>query len=753
MSESLDTKQAEELMILKEYEALLEEYARSNHRQKFDKIEKAFHFANQAHRGAKRRSGEPYIMHPLAVARIVCQEMGLGSTSICSALLHDVVEDTDYTVEDIQNIFGEKIAQIVDGLTKISGGVFSEAASAQAENMRKLLITMSNDIRVILIKMADRLHNMRTLGSLSPAKQHKIAGETMYLYAPLAHRLGLFAIKTELEDLSFRYEHPEEYKQVVKKLESTAANRGLVYEHFAEPLRKKLDKMNLQYDMKERVKSVYSIWNKMQTKRVQFEDVYDIFAVRIVFEYQEGIDEKKECWDIYSAITDLYKPRPDRIRDWVSHPKANGYQALHLTVMGPDGQWIEVQIRSSRMDEIAEKGFAAHWKYKGYQKGEDQTELDKWLATIQELLENPNPNAMDFLDTIKLNLFANEIFVFTPKGELKTLPQNATALDFAYVLHTDIGNHCIGAKVNHKLVPLSHKLSSGDQVEVLTSRSQHPHEEWISFVTTAKAKTKIDIALRKRKKEQTKQGEKQLREYLTKYGIQPEISILDRLATYYGFSKKDDFYLANAMGQINWPENPQKILKEKSDIAVWKYTKRILGVGKSNEGKKEEISQEILEPEKIDKKKTYILREEAFLKNYTVADCCKPIPGDDVLGFLNDDHRLIIHKRSCPIATKLKSNFGERIISCKWGGNKIFSFPSAIEISGIDTLGIINQITKVISEDFAVNIRKICIGTNAGFFEGKIEISVHDVDDINQLCANLSKIKDVKKVNRIDVTI
>ena len=748
MSESADPKQADELMVQKEYEVLLDDYARSNHRQKFDKINKAFHFANQAHKGVKRRSGEPYIMHPLAVARIVCKEMGLGSTSICSALLHDVVEDTDYTVEDIQNLFGNKIAQIVDGLTKISGGVL--AVSAQAENMRKLLLTMSSDIRVVLIKMADRLHNMRTLGSLLPAKQHKIAGETMYLYAPLAHRLGLFAIKSELEDLSFKYEHPEEYKQITKRLKASATNRELVYEHFAGPMRKRLDEMDIKYEMKERVKSVYSVWNKMQTKRVEFDDVYDIFAVRIVFESQEGVDEKKQCWDIYSAITDLYKPRPDRIRDWVSHPKANGYQALHLTVMGPDGQWIEVQIRSSKMDEIAERGFAAHWKYKDYQHNEDQTELDKWLATIQELLETPDPNAMDFLDTIKLNLFANEIFVFTPKGELKTLPQNATALDFAYELHTDIGDHCIGAKVNHKLAPLSHKLSSGDQIEILTSRSQHPQEEWISFVTTAKAKTKIEAFLRRRKKERTKQGEKQLREFLTKFEVKPENPVLDKLSSYYGFSRRDDFYYAISEGEVNWPENPQKILREKSGTAFLKKVRQAFNVGKSETENKEEISREVLALEKIDRKKTYILREEAFQKNYTVADCCKPIPGDEVFGFLNDDQRLIIHKRSCPIALKLKSNFGERIISCEWGKNKAFSFPSAIEISGIDTLGILNQITKTISEDFHVNIRKIHIDSDAGFFAGKIDISVHDVDDINQLCTNLSKIKDVEKVNRVD---
>ena len=387
----------------------------------------------------------------------------MGSTSICAALLHDVVEDTEYTVEDIRNMFGDKIAQIVDGLTKISGGIFGEQASAQAENFRKLLLTMSDDIRVILIKIADRLHNMRTLGSMLPAKQFKIAGETLYLYylyAPLAHRLGLFSIKTELEDLSFKYEHPQEYEAIRRKLEATASARELLFKHFAEPVDAKLKAMGLNYEMKARVKSIYSIWNKMQAKKVAFEDIYDIYAVRIIFDPLPGVDEKNQCWDIYSAITDIYRIRPDRIRDWVSRPKANGYQALHLTVMGPDGQWVEIQIRSRRMDDIAEKGFAAHWKYK------ENTELDKWLQTITEILESPDPNALDFLDTIKLNLFSSEIFVFTPKGELKTLPQGATALDFAYALHSDVGNKCIGAKVNHKLVPLSHKLSSGDQVEV-----------------------------------------------------------------------------------------------------------------------------------------------------------------------------------------------------------------------------------------------------------------------------------------------
>ncbi|HAC20698.1 MAG TPA: GTP pyrophosphokinase, partial [Porphyromonadaceae bacterium] len=500
MDEIKNEFESDELLIQQEFDALLQDYINSNHRRKVELITKAFNFAKQAHQGVKRRSGEPYIMHPLAVARIVCREIGLGSTSISAALLHDVVEDTEFTVEDIKAMFGEKIATIVDGLTKISGGIFGEQASAQAENFRKLLLTMSDDIRVILIKIADRLHNMRTLGSMLPSKQYKIAGETLYLYAPLAHRLGLFSIKTELEDLSFKYEHPEEYRQIKEKLDASENMRQDAFTRFAQPLEARLNKLGVAYEMKARVKSIYSIWNKMQAKGVSFEEVYDIFAVRIIFDQANGVDEKNQCWDIYSVITDIYKLRPDRIRDWVSRPKANGYQALHVTVMGPDGEWIEVQIRSRRMDDIAEKGFAAHWKYKEHNVEED-TELDKWLKTITEILENPNPNALDFLDTIKLNLFALEIFVFTPRGDIKTLPQEATALDFAYALHTNLGNQCIGAKVNHKLVPLSHKLQSGDQVEILSSKSQTPQAEWLNFVTTAKAKAKIDYALKKQRKE------------------------------------------------------------------------------------------------------------------------------------------------------------------------------------------------------------------------------------------------------------
>ncbi|MDR1611034.1 MAG: RelA/SpoT family protein, partial [Candidatus Symbiothrix sp.] len=657
----------EEKMVQEAFELLLESYSQSNHRQKFEIINKAFLFANQAHKGVKRRSGEPYIMHPLAVALIVSEEMGLGSTSICSALLHDVVEDTDYTVEDIRNLFGDKIAQIVEGLTKISGGIFAEAASAQAENMRKLLLTMSNDIRVILIKIADRLHNMRTLGALLPAKQYKITGETMYLYAPMAHRLGLFAIKTELEDLSFRYEHPDEYRQINLKLEATAKNREKIYEHFAAPLYPKLDELNIQYKMQKRVKSIYSIWNKMNTKKVDFDDIYDIFAVRIVFEPKPNIDVKKQCWDIYSAITDLYKLRPDRIRDWVSRPKANGYQALHLTVMGPDGQWIEIQIRSARMDEIAEKGFAAHWKYKEHgdsDKVEEETELDRWLERIQDVLEAPSPNAMDFLDTIKMNLYASEIFVFTPKGEIKTLPQGATALDFAYEIHTNVGDRCIGAKVNHQLVPLSHKLNSGDQIEILTSRSQSPQQEWLNFVTTAKAKTKIESSLKKRKKVKVKDGEQILEETFKKIGIDCSIQMLDKMLSYYGYPKKEDLYFAVAEKQVELsPENLKKVLKEKSSNYFMKFVKHAFNVGSSSKENAENKNTEISTTEtgKIDRKKTYILEEEGFQKNYIAATCCNPIPGDDVLGFIREDERLEIHKRACPVALTLKTRFGDRI--------------------------------------------------------------------------------------------
>ena len=742
--EAASVLSADEQMIQDGFNALLNDYLKSNHRRKVERITKAFNFANQAHAGVKRRSGEPYIMHPIAVARIVCREMGLGSTSICSALLHDVVEDTEYTVEDIRDMFGDKIAQIVDGLTKISGGIFGEQASAQAENFRKLLLTMSDDIRVILIKIADRLHNMRTLGSMLPAKQFKIAGETLYLYAPLAHRLGLFSIKTELEDLSFKYEHPQEYDFISAKLKATEESRNKLFERFAAPVDEKLKSMGLQYEMRARVKSVYSIWNKMESKGVAFEDIYDIYAVRIIFDPLPGVDEKNQCWDIYSAITDIYRIRPDRIRDWVSRPKANGYQALHLTVMGPDGQWVEIQIRSRRMDDIAEKGFAAHWKYKESNVEED-TELDKWIQTITEILESPDPNALDFLDTIKLNLFTSEIFVFTPKGDIKTLPQGATALDFAYALHSDIGNKCIGAKVNHRLVPLSHPLSSGDQVEVLTSRSQEPQPEWLNFVTTAKARAKIDAVLKRVRKEVAKYGEIKVLDAFKRSELEASTSNLDKLGMYFGFSKREEFFYAVEKGDVVLPENLKKLLKEKTDNVLFKYVKQALGVA-SKKVKQPEEEEAKKEKPKYDKKKPYLLKEEAFERNYVIAECCKPIPGDDSLGFINDDGNVVVHKRSCPIAMRLKSSFGERILNTVWSSHMNASFEATLEVKGIDSIGVLNTITKTISEDFNVNIMRLLIEAKDGVFEGKIKMKVHD---IQKMCVTVSKIQNIKSVGRV----
>ncbi len=539
MYTDLPTPEEEDRMIEAAFADVLDGYLRSNHRKKVEIIERAYRFAKEAHKGVRRRSGEPYIMHPIAVAKIASQEIGLGSTSICAALLHDVVEDTDYTVEDIAGQFGPKIAQLVEGLTKISGGIFGDKASAQAENFRKLLLTMSEDIRVVLIKMADRLHNMRTLGSMAPNKQYKIAGETLYIYAPLAHRLGLFAIKTELEDLAFKYEHPKSYADISRKIRESEERRSAVYTDFSLPIKEKLDAMGLRYEAKARLKSVYSIWHKMESKHLPFEEVYDLYAVRIVFDCDDISQEKGICWSIYAAITDLYRLHPDRTRDWIVTPKANGYQALHLTVMGPDGNWIEVQIRSRRMDEIAEKGFAAHWKYK-IGEGEEESELDAWLKTIKDILDNPEPSAIDFLDTVKLNLFSSEIVVFTPKGELLTLPSGATVLDAAFALHSEIGMHCIAGKVNHKLMPLSAKLNSGDQVEILTSQSQQPQAEWAGFLVTAHARTRLRAALRKMRQPLTARGAEILREWLSEHNIPDTNAVISKILGTYHVPNRDE---------------------------------------------------------------------------------------------------------------------------------------------------------------------------------------------------------------------
>lgn len=751
-NDSIHNGLSDEKMIEKEFGELLSDYKSTKHRKRIEIITKAFNFANQAHKGVKRQSGEPYIMHPLAVAKIVCNEIGLGSTSICSALLHDVVEDTDYTVEDIENIFGPKIAQIVDGLTKISGGIFGDKASAQAENFKKLLLTMSSDIRVILIKIADRLHNMRTLGSLAPNKQLKIAGETLYIYAPLANRLGLHKIKTELENLSFKYEHPEEYATIESKLVATAAERDDFFREFTAPIRVELDKMGIKYYILARIKSIYSIWNKMQTKHVPFDEIYDLLAVRIIFEPRNIQEELNDCFDIYVAISKIYRPHPDRLRDWVSHPKANGYQALHVTLMAPNGQWTEVQIRSERMNDVAEQGFAAHWKYKEGGGSEDEGELDKWLRTIKEILDDPQPDAIDFLDTIKLNLFASEIFVFTPKGDIKTMPQNSTVLDFAFSLHTDIGSHCIGAKVNHKLVPLSHKLESGDQVEVLTSKSQRVQVQWLSFVTTAKARSKILAILKREQRGFQKRGEILLNEFLLKEDIRPEAVDYDKLLKLHKLKTREELLAAIGGKMIVLGEADRNVLKEKQTSNWKKYLSFSFRTGNKEEQdpKKEERLVEDAPKEKINPKQVLTITDETIQKNYIIATCCNPIPGDDVLGYLDDNGKVTIHKRQCPVAVKLKSSFGNRIIATRWDTHKTLSFLVNLSLKGIDSLGLLNEVTQVISRQLNVNIRRVNIETNDGIFEGQLQLYVHDVDDLKQLISKLLKIPNLKAVTRTE---
>ena len=750
-----------EKMVDDAFQHLIDTYLASRHRKKVDIITKAFNFARQAHKGVRRLSGEPYIMHPIAVAQIACEEMGLGATSICAALLHDVVEDTDYTVEDMENIFGPKIAQIVDGLTKISGGIFGEQASAQAENFKKLLLTMSDDIRVILIKICDRLHNMRTLASQPASKQYKIAGETLYIYAPLANRLGLNKIKTELEDLSFRYEHPDAYASIEKKLASTQAQRDTLFEQFTAPIRAELDKMGFEYELKARVKSPYSIWNKMQNKHVTFEEIYDILAVRIIYKPKSPDEEINNCFQIYVAISQIYKSHPDRLRDWVNHPKANGYQALHVTLMSSKGRWIEVQIRSEHMNELAEQGFAAHWKYKdGGEITEDEGELNEWLSTIKEILDDPQPDAMDFLDAIKLNLFASEIFVFTPKGEIKTMPAGCTALDFAFQIHTFLGSHCIGAKVNHKLVPLSHKLNSGDQVEILTSMSQHVNPSWINFVSTAKAKAKIQAILRRESRELQKTGEEQLSTWLKAHDLEMTTATLDKLCELHDLRKHDSLFLAVGNKTVILGDTDLDELhgKSKSEKAVTsRGWRRYVPFLKSN-GKKTTESIETKDTEsteglivvtkELNKKKPIFISEEN-IHRYLFPHCCHAIPGDDILGYIDNKNHIEIHKRACPVAAKLKASYGGRILDAKWDMHHQLYFDATIEIHGIDRGGMLHDISDVLSDQLGINIRKITITSDKGIFGGIIEMQVHDRKEVRFIVESMKNIKDMQEVQEV----
>ncbi len=748
MNNNKFTTPEEDQIIEAAFQDVLDGYLASNHRKKVEIIKRAYKFAQEAHSGIRRRSGEPYILHPIAVAKIASQEIGLGSTSICAALLHDVVEDTDYTVEDIEQHFGPKIAQLVAGLTKISGGIFGDKASIQAENFRKLLLTMSEDIRVVLIKMADRLHNMRTLGSMAPNKQYKIAGETLYIYAPLAHRLGLFAIKTELEDLSFKYEHPDAYARITKQIADSECCRSSVYKDFSTPITQRLKEMGLKFEAKARVKSVYSIWNKMETKHIPFEEVYDLYAMRIIFECDDPGREKALCWEIYSAITDLYRLHPDRTRDWISVPKANGYQALHLTVMGPDGNWIEVQIRSRRMDEIAEKGFAAHWKYK-IGDSDEESELNAWLHTIKDILDNPEPNAIDFLDTLKLNLFSREIVVFTPKGELITLPKDASVLDVAFSLHSHIGCHCIAGKVNHKLVPLNQKLKSGDQVEVLTSQSQTPKPEWMSFLATAKAKTALRQALRREQQPAINRGKEIFAKFLEEYAISDSNDVITKAMGIYEAANRDQLYYMLGNGDILLTDAIAKKLKRqgqnKERSLFSKIIFRIPGMKSSTET--EETPQ--LQPNTpINMKETYLLTYDDKGANFKFSGCCCPIPGDEVIGFVDDNNEVTIHVLDCPRALAMKASYGPRIVSTRWAEVQ-GKFLARVHIEGIDRFGILQELTQLISNHLNIDIRRLNIEAHDEVFDADLSVLIEDAAVVNDLCNKIKQVDGVTKATRV----
>lgn len=731
-------REQEEREVRQHFEQLLDKCPRCQTDENRKLVTKAFELAHEAHVGMRRKSGELYILHPLEVARIAAEEIGLGTKGVIAALLHDVVEDTDYTVEDLKNIFGEKIASIVDGLTKLEG-VFDQSQSVQAENFRKLLMTMVEDVRVILIKLADRLHNMRTLSSMPEHKRYKIAGETLYIYAPLAHRLGLYSIKTELEDLSLKTEHPQIFNDLTEKVKASEEKHKEFINNFKAPIEARLKKEGYEFEVVGRHKSIYSIWSKMQKKGLPFEEIYDVLAIRVVFTPKDNLQEKTQCWAMYSMITDMYKPKPDRLRDWVSTPKANGYEALHSTVMGPEGKWVEIQIRTRRMDEIAERGFAAHWKYKGQQ--EKESELDKWLERINDLLSNPDSDSLEFLDDFKLNLFASEMMIFTPKGDIKVMPKGATALDLAFEIHTDLGYKCIGAKVNYKLVPLSYELKSGDQVEIITSEKQQPKYEWLSFVTTAKAKTRIKETFKKERKTLIEKGERALQEALHLKKLTINSRILKKIQSFHTIDDREELYFRIGKGSIKL-DNLPKILATKTSNKWIRYWRLSLGISAPTKQDTPENT------EKPAKQKALLLSDSHDEEHYTIAECCHPIPGDDILGYLDDEDRLILHSRRCPIAIKLMSSQGNRIVSANWESHKILSYLANINISGIDQIGIVNKITKVISDDQNVNMRSINIESHDGIFEGEIYLYIHNIEDLNNLIFNLMKIKGIHNVAR-----
>ena len=713
----------------------------------WDFIKRAFFLAKEAHKGVRRRSGEPYIIHPIEVALIAVREIGLGKKSVVAALLHDVVEDTEYTVEDIERIFSPKIASMVDGLTKMAG-VFNADSTEQAEYFRKVLLTLSDDVRVIIIKIADRLHNMRTLGAMPHHKQIKITSETIYLFVPLAYRLGLFAIKSELEDLCMRYRFPEEYAEIKRKIDDTETERQEYIERFMAPIREVLDRNKFQYQMTARVKSIYSIWNKMRRKNIPFEEVYDLFAIRIVFKALPFPSEKTQCWQIYSCVTDIYTPKPDRLRDWISIPKSNGYEALHSTVMGPDGIWVEVQVRTERMDDIAERGFAAHWKYKHASISQEEDGLDKWLRKVREALNSPTENAMEFLDNFKLSLYKSDIVVFTPKGEAHSLPYAATALDFAYDIHTKIGSHAIGAKINHRMMPVTTRLNTGDQVEIITAESAHPVAGWLDVVVTSKARQAISDYLKSERKNNAEYGMQLLEEHLSRYNVVLSGRVLRKLMPAYECKNKDELYSKIGAGIITL-DNLGALLKENSSTKIQKFWKLLLPGSIDND--EEDLDLDDVAPT-LDAT-AHSGEDRGAEPDYVMAECCEPIPGDKVVGYRDPKSgRITIHKSTCDTLIKLAAQSGENIIGeqeIKWSQQRAISYLATIEIQGMDRAGIILDLTKVITADFNINMRTISIHSHDGIFEGTISIYVRDIENLNVLLDNIRRIKGVDKVKRL----
>ena len=738
----MDFTPEDERLIKEKWEELLQSCTKiCKNDEDWEFIKRAFFLAKEAHGGVRRRSGEPYLLHPIAVAKIVVDEIGLGVKSVVAALLHDVVEDTEYTVEDMERIFGPKIAKMVDGLTKMSG-VFNADTSEQAEYFRKVLLTLSDDVRVILIKIADRLHNMRTLGSMPTNKQIKITGETLYLFAPLAYRLGLYTIKSELEDLCMKYRFPVQYAELSEKLKATEEQREAFISKFNAPIIEALKRDHINFEISGRVKSLYSIWSKMQRKQIPFEEVYDLFAIRIVFQPLPFPSEKTQCWQIFSTITDIYTPKPDRLRDWISMPKANGYEALHSTVMGPDGVWVEVQIRTQRMEEIAERGFAAHWKYKNASLSNNEDELDRWLKKIRDALNGPTENAVDFLDNFKLSLYTSEIAVFTPKGEARKMPYGATALDFAYDIHSKIGNSAIGAKINHKIEPITTQINSGDQIEIITADNARPKAEWLDIVTTTKAKQAIKSFLKRERQNNIERGMKMLEERMQQLNTPLSGRVLRKIVPIYESNNKEELYSKIGAGIVDL-KDLDKVLKVNATSKILKFWTLFINKKEDEEGDDAENP----EPDSAKAEESATAGEPQFV----MAECCKPIPGDSVVGYKDPaSHRIIVHKSNCKELDQLAAQFGRNILKdeIKWSQHKAMSYLSTIELRGIDRTGILLDLAKTVSEDFSINIRQINIQTHDNIFEGTISLYVKDAEGLHAIMDKIRKIKGIDTVKR-----